>query len=87
MLNNWPAEHTINWSKEAQKLGITGPNRGQVLKETAVRHGINTVDLDGHTTRRIRSRKRRLPGSDISVGSGPSKKALYGAWADMIQSG
>lgn len=35
MLNNWPAGHTINWFAKAQKLGITGPNRGQVLKETA----------------------------------------------------
>ena len=87
MLNNWPAGHTINWSAEAQKLGITGPNRGQVLKETAARHGINTVALDGRTTRRIRGMKRRLPGSDISVGSGPTKKALHSAWAEMIQSG
>ena len=36
-----------NWSAEAQKLGITGANRGQILKETAQRHGIDTMALDG----------------------------------------
>lgn len=86
-LRNWPAQQTINWSAEARKLGIPGDNCGQVLKETAVRHGIDTVHLDGRSGRRLRARKRRLEGSDISIGSAPSKKAVQNTWAEMIQSG
>ena len=86
MLQNWTADN-INWSAEAQKLGIKGANRGQILKETAQRHGIDTMALDGRVSQHIRARKRRLPGSDISVGCGPSQKALRSTWAEMIQSG
>lgn len=82
-----PEDTRINWSSEADKLGIPGANRGQVLKETAQRHDIDTMSLDGRTGRRIRGRKWRLPGSDISVGCGPSKRALQKAWAEMIESG
>ena len=87
MLRNWPADTKINWSMESKKLGIPGDNSGQVLKETALKHGIDTVALDSRLSRRIRARKRRLPGSDISVGCGPGKKAVKSTWADMIQSG
>lgn len=88
LLRAWPADTQINWSSEAKKLGIPGANRGQVLKETAQRHGIDTMSLDGRAPgRRIRVRKRRLPGSDISVGCGPSKRSLQNTWAEMIQSG
>ena len=76
-----------NWSAEAQKLGITGANRGQILKETAQRHGIDTMALDGWVSQRIRATKQRLSGSDISVGCGPSQKALWSTWAEMIQLG
>lgn len=86
-LQNWPTQQSINWSAEARKLGIPGDNCGQVLKETAVRYGIDTVKLDGRSGRRLRARKRRLEGSDISVGSAPSKKAEQNTWAEMIQSG
>ena len=82
MLNNWRAGHTINWSAETQKLGITGPNCRQVLKETAARLA-STLALDGHTTRRIRDRKRRLPGiyiaTSVLVLGLPRKH-----WAEMI---
>lgn len=87
MLRAWPSEKTINWSAEAEKLGIPSAKRGQILKETAQRHGIDTMSLDGRTGRRIPARKRRLPVSDISVGCGPTKKALKKAWTDMIESG
>ena len=59
------------------KLGIPGANRCQVLKETAQRHGIDTMSLNVRAPgRRIHVRKRRLPGSDISVGCGPSTRSL-----------
>ena len=53
MLKSWPAEVLINWSAEADKLGIPGANRGQVLKETAMRHGIDTVALDTRSGRKF----------------------------------
>ena len=87
MLRNWPEGQKVNWSAEAERLGIQGGNRGQVLKETAVRHNIDTVALDGRSSQRLRAHKRRLVGSDISVGCAPSKKALQNTWADMIESG
>ena len=87
LLRAWPAETRINWSAEAEKLGIPSANRGQVLKETAKRLGIDTMSLDGRSGRRIRARKRRLPGSAISVGCAPSKKALQNTWAEMVESG
>ena len=87
MLRAWPTETKINWTAEARKLGIPGDNKGQVLKETATRNGIDTIALDSRSGSRIRARKRRLPVSDISVGCGPSKKAVKSAWAEMIQSG
>lgn len=86
MLQNWQADNRI-WSAEAQKLGIPGANRGQVLKEVAQRHGIDTVTSDGRSSQRIHARKWRFPGSDISVGCGPSQKALLRIWAEMVQSG
>lgn len=76
----------MNGSTEAVKLGIPGGNRGQVLKETAMRLVIDTMSLDGRAGRCICARKRRLPGSDISVGCGPRKKALQKAWAETIES-
>ena len=87
ILRTWPAGKRINWSAEARTLGIPGTNNGQVLKEMAMRHGIDTVALDARSGRRLRSRKRRLPSTDISVGCGPSKRALKSTWAEMIQSG
>ena len=87
MLQNWQADTRINWSAEAQRLGISGANCGQVLKEAAQAHGIDTVALDGRSSQRLCARKRRLPGSDISVGCGPSKKTLQNTWAKMVRSG
>ena len=87
MLRNWPVDEKINWSAQARKLGIPGDNCGQVLKDTAQQHSINTEALDGRSGRRIRASKRRLPGSDVSVGCAPSKKAVKSTWEDMIQSG
>ena len=87
MLRNWPQNSTINWSAEAEKLGIEGANSGQVLKETATGHGIMTEALDGRSGRCIRARKRRLPRSDISVGCGPGKKALQSRWEEMVEIG
>ena len=46
LLRAWPAETQINWYAEAEKLGIPGANRGQVLKVTTKRLGIDTMSSD-----------------------------------------
>ena len=45
-LENFPPDKKINWSEMATKHNIPGKNSGQVLKETAKKHGIDTVALD-----------------------------------------
>ena len=37
VLKSWPTDIKINWSAEAEKLSIPGANRGQVLKEIAIK--------------------------------------------------
>ena len=86
LVRAWPAETHINWYAEAEKLGILGANRGQVLKETTKRLGIDTMSLDGRSGCCICARKR-LPGSAVSVACAPSKKALQNTWAEMVESG
>ena len=84
-LKAWPIGERINWSAKAQKLGITGANRGQILKETAAKNGVDTVALDSRSVRRIPSKKSSFPGSDISIGCAASKEAIKAVWKEMIQ--
>ena len=68
-LKNFPSNENINWSTMAQKYDIPQKNAWQVLKETAVKHGIDTCHLEQkyNTMPRIRKHKCRLPGGEISV--------------------
>ena len=45
-LKNCPSNEIFNWSSMAQKYDIPQKNTGQVLKETAVKHGIDTCRLE-----------------------------------------
>ena len=42
----------INWSKFAREHGVKGSNAGQIVKELATRHGIDTYQLDLRTPTR-----------------------------------
>lgn len=37
----------MNWTQLANKYGVEGRNRGQIIKEFAVENGIDTIKLDG----------------------------------------
>jgi hypothetical protein len=68
-LENFPPTQKINWSEMPRQYRIPGKNAGQVLKETVNKYGINTASLDHrcNTTPRIRRRKCRLTGGEISM--------------------
>ena len=68
-LKNFPPDQKINWSQMARQYAIANKNAGQILKETAKAHGINTTSLEhsDSATPRIRKRKRRLPGGELSL--------------------
>ena len=77
-LQNFPPNTKINWSATARQYDITHTNAGQILKETAIKHGINTSQLESkvETTPRIRRRKCRLPGGEISMPCLPTVRAI-----------
>lgn len=45
-LKNWPQEQIINWSALSREFNIAGRNNGQVVKEFAVKNGIDVFMLD-----------------------------------------
>ena len=63
-LENFPPNQKINWSSMARMYEIPQKNAGQVLKETAVKHGIHTSTLEQSNnalcTPRIHRHKCRL---------------------------
>ena len=87
-LENFPPDQRVNWSGVARKYNIPGKNAGQVLKETAKKHGINTAALDQRdTTPRRRSRKCRLTGGEISIPCLPTITQVKEDQKQLILSG
>ena len=87
-IENWPADTTINWSKVAREHGIPGGNGGQVVKEFAAKHEIDTSHID--TPKRkitLRPRMRKLTGFQVSVPSNPPIGAIETEIKSMISSG
>ena len=67
-LHNWPSEQKINWTEIGREFNIPGKNKGQVVKEFAREHGVGVCQLDHRPhNKRLRARKLRMPGGDISV--------------------
>ena len=82
------APPAINWQKFAQEHNIPGRNCGQVVKEFAMKSGIDTSRLECGTPHpRIRACKRTLPGSEISSGSDPTPTTIKEEWSKMVASG
>ena len=88
-LENFPPHQKINWSEMARRYTIPNRNAGQVLKETAKKHGIDTLSLEHNTdtTPRIRKRKSRLPEGEISVPCLPTVSAIKEERRQLILSG
>ena len=45
-ITNWDTTTKLNWSSLARKYNVPGCNGGQVLKEYAQSHGVDTYQLD-----------------------------------------
>ena len=88
-LENFPPNEKINWSSMARKYSIPQKNAGQVLEETAVKHGIDTSSLEQthNTTPRIRRHKCRLPGGEISMPCLPTVSTIKEEKKQLILSG
>ena len=73
-LENFPEDRIIYWSAMARKYEIPQKNGGQILKETAQKHNIDVSKLDHrqNTTPRVRQRKCRLLGGEVSGPTLPS---------------
>ena len=89
-LQSFSPNEKINWSCMARKMGITLRNGGQVLKEIALKHGIDTSKLEhsnSETTPRIRRSKSKLPGREISMPCLPSQQIITTEKQHLIASG
>ena len=88
-LRNFPLDQKINWSQMANKYEIPQHNAGQVLKEMALRYGIDIPSLEqkSNTTPRIRRRKCRLPGGEISTPCLPTVSTIKQEQRHLILTG
>ena len=85
---NWPPGTSIIWSKVATDHGIPGKNGGQVAKEFIKKEGIDTSHIV--TPRRKptrRPRKKKIPGTEVSIPSIPPVGAIQAEIKAMISSG
>lgn len=87
-LQQWPQDVQINWSSFARSHGVPGKNGGQIVKQLAKDHGIDTFALDKQpTTPRPRRRKCKLPGGEISSPSLPTVQSIQEERDEMISNG
>lgn len=87
-LENWPPTTTINWSAIAREHGIPGKNAGQVAKEFAIKHEIDTSHI-ATPKRKTNSRPKlkKLPGGKVSIPSNPTIGAIEKEIGEMLQTG
>ena len=72
----------------ARKYGVPGRNGGQILKEYAKCHGINTYNLDGLQEKRVRRAKLlKMPGNEISVPVSSTVEQVKQKWTSDIANG
>ena len=87
-LKDWPEGIIINWSEIAREFNIPGSNGGQIVKEFASENDISVLDLDKRPPNtRIRARKLRMPGGEVSVPTHRTEKGVKDDWQKMIESG
>ena len=90
-LENWPTEENINWSEVPRKVDITQANGGQIVKEIAQRHGINTARLahtaEGDTTPKTSRSKSKLSGGEISMPCLPTREIITNEKKQLFELG
>ena len=86
-LRNFPEEEIVNWTGVARRCGGTTGNSGQVLKEVAMKCGIDIQKLEHKdpSLPRIRSRNRKLSGGKISILSLPTTADVINSKAQLIE--
>ena len=79
----------INLQNFARQHNIPGKNYGQVVKEFAVKSGIDVSRLEGVSESKTRqcSMLRRLPGGKISAPANPPSHVIKEEWTKMVESG
>ena len=83
-----PAPPPINWTQFAKSHNIPGSNCGQIAKEFAQESGIDVLQLDRRKPgQRVRMRKRRLHGGEVSVPTLPTASTVKKSWRNMVESG
>lgn len=84
-VEEWPQGQIINWSALAREFNIPGRNNGQVV---AVENGIDVFMLDHRPSNtRLRARKLRMPGGQISVPAHRTVEGVKEDWKRMIKLG
>ena len=87
-LKEWPKGTVINWTKFARENNVQGGNKGQIIKEFAAEHGIDVKELDKREPgTRVRAKKLKFPGKDISVPVHRTVAQIKEDWAKMILDG
>ena len=78
----------MNWTQLATEFNIPGSNRGQVAKEFAKENSIDTSQLDQRpVSQRLRARKLRMPGGEVSVSAHQTADRIKNDWDKMIKNG
>lgn len=87
-LKNWPQQQIINWSALAREFNIPGRNNGQVVKEFALKNGIDVFVLDNRPSNtRLRVRKLGMPEGQIYVPEHRTVEGVKEDWKRMIELG
>ena len=87
-LQNWPRSEKINWTKFATEHGISGRNRGQIVKEFALDNQIDVEELDHRPlNKRIRAKKLKMPGTSVAFPCHRSVEGVKEDWSKMVDNG
>ena len=88
-LESFPNDQIINWSAMARKYNIPQKNGGQILKTVAEKRGIDVSRLDkrDNSVQRIRRRKKKLVGGEISTPCLPTVQEITKEKQYLIESG
>ena len=79
----------ITWSSFAREHGVCEKNGGQIIKEFAESHNINTAGLSKHASHgdRVRASKLKFPGKQVAIAVPPPPATVREVWKTQVESG
>ena len=87
-ISSWPQGTRINWSNVARDHGIPGKNAGQVAKEFVEREQMDLSHIATPKRKQtIRPRRRKLPGTSVSIPSNPPINTVSENISSMVATG